>query len=86
MECHITLDADFDSYLLLPVLTQDGIIYSTINIGSFDGNAFMEYLGGILEEMNLYPGPRSILVLDNCAIYNIQGVEDLFTEQYLNFG
>ena len=55
-----------DSYSLLPALTVDGIIYSHVKKGGYNGDEFMEWLEGVLGVMNPYPAPRSILILDNC--------------------
>ena len=67
----------FIRYSLLPALSQDGIIYSNIKLGSYDGNSFLGYLKGLLEVMNPYPAPRSVLVLDNCHIHHVTGVREL---------
>ena len=61
----------FIRYSLLPALSQDGIIYSDIKLGSYDGKSFLEYMEGLLEVMNPYPAPRSVLVLDNCGIHRV---------------
>lgn len=60
-------------FLLLPALTQDGIIYSDIKLGAYDGPSFLVFLKGLLKYMNPYPAPRSVLVLDNCAIHHVEG-------------
>jgi hypothetical protein len=59
----------------------DGIIYSHIKIGSYNGNQFMEWLEGVLGVMNPYPAPHSVLILDNCQIHHIPGVQELCIER-----
>jgi hypothetical protein len=54
----------------------NGIIYSHIKVGSYNGDQFIEYLDGLLTIMNSYPGPNSVLVLDNCQIHHVAGVEE----------
>jgi len=64
-------------YSLLPAITIDGIIYSHIKVGGYNGEEFLEYLDGLTAQMNPYPGPRSVLVIDNCRIHHVLGVEEL---------
>ncbi|KIJ52151.1 hypothetical protein M422DRAFT_94837, partial [Sphaerobolus stellatus SS14] len=54
-----------------------GIIFSDIKLGAYDGDSFLAFLEGLLQHMNPYPGPRSVLILDNCAIHHVDGVRDL---------
>lgn len=61
---------------MLPALTVDGIIYSEVRFGSFSGDSFISFLESLLAVMNPYPLPHSVLVLDNCAIHHVEGVEE----------
>ena len=65
------------SYSLLPVITADGIIYSHIKKGGYDGEDFMQYIEGLLTVMNPYPTPHSVLIIDNCRTHHVEGVEEL---------
>jgi hypothetical protein len=60
----------------------NGVIYSHIKKGAYNGNKFIEWLAGLLEIMNPYPAPNSVLILDNCRIHHVEGVEELCVEQY----
>jgi hypothetical protein len=42
---------------------------------------FLEYLDGLTARMNPYLGPCSVLVIDNCCIHHIEGVEKLCAAQ-----
>lgn len=64
-------------FSILPALTMNGIIYVNIKRGSFDGDSFQEFLTGLLQLMNPYPAPNSVLVMDNCAIHHVEGVVEL---------
>ena len=68
-------------YSVLPALTMDGIIFLNVVKGSFDGDTFQEFLSGLLQVMNPYPGENSVLVMDNCAIHHVEGVAELCHEQ-----
>jgi hypothetical protein len=67
------------SYSLFPAITMDGIIYSHIKVGGYNGDQFLEYLEGLLAVMNPYPAPKSVLILDNCSIHHVEGVEEMCT-------
>jgi hypothetical protein len=71
----------FDRYSLLPAITVDGLIYSHIKVGGYNGEEFLEYLEGLMDQMNPYPAPRSVLVIDNCWIHHVFGVEELCEER-----
>lgn len=70
-------------YSILPALTLDGILYAQIVPGSFNGNTFKIFLEGLLECMNPYPGPKSVLVMDNCAIHHVEGVQEMCDQRYV---
>ncbi|KIJ56998.1 hypothetical protein M422DRAFT_148947, partial [Sphaerobolus stellatus SS14] len=68
---------------VLPALSMEGIMYLHVARGSFDGNSFLEFLTGLLKVMNPYPEPKSVLVMDNCTIHHVEGVEELCCERYV---
>jgi hypothetical protein len=70
-------------YSMLPAITMNGVIYSHIKKGAYNGNEFVEWLAGLLEIMNPYPAPNSVLILDNCRIHHVEGVEELCAERYV---
>lgn len=71
-------------YSILPAITMDGIIYSHIKVGGYNGDQFMEWLEGVLGVMNPYPAPRSVLILGNCRIHHVPGVEELCEERFVH--
>src|ERR1700683_1523345 len=77
------LSCCLSSYSLLPTITVDGLIYSHIKVGGYNGAEFLEYLFGLTAQMNLYPAPCSVLVIDNCRIHHVFGVEELCATQYV---
>ncbi|KAJ6453021.1 hypothetical protein C8R47DRAFT_929653, partial [Mycena vitilis] len=64
-------------YSLLPAITTEGIIYSHIKEGGYNGDQFLLWLEGMLRVMSPYPAKHSILVLDNCRIHHVDGVEEM---------
>lgn len=72
------------SYSVLPAISTSGIIYSHIKIGGYNGDDFLLWLEGLLGQMNRYPSPHSVLILDNCRIHHVPGVEELCAEAYVD--
>ncbi|KAJ7580330.1 hypothetical protein C8J56DRAFT_735977, partial [Mycena floridula] len=64
-------------YSLLPALTLDGVIYCQVKAGGYNGDEFMDWLEGLLEIMNPFPAPNSVLILDNCCIHHVEGVQEM---------
>ncbi|SJL02942.1 uncharacterized protein ARMOST_06283 [Armillaria ostoyae] len=63
---------------ILPVLTIDGIIVHDIIPGSVTSLHFSEFLWEcVIPLTNPYPGPRSILLLDNCNIHCAEEIRAL---------
>ncbi|EJD32953.1 hypothetical protein AURDEDRAFT_23114, partial [Auricularia subglabra TFB-10046 SS5] len=67
-------------FSVLPALTVDGLLFSQVHDGAYDGDAFLSFLEGLLPCMNPYPAPRSVLVMDNCNIHHVEGVQELCDE------
>jgi transposase len=77
---NLVLQCDYAHFMprrvsVLPAITMHGIIWAATVIGSFSGSTFLQFLDGLLTQMNPYPQPRSVLVMDNCAIHHIEEVE-----------
>ncbi|KAF8223646.1 hypothetical protein L208DRAFT_1315759, partial [Tricholoma matsutake] len=58
-----------------------GIIYSHIKTGSYNGEQFLDWLEGLLQVMNPYPAPHSVLILDNCRMHHVEGVAEMCKER-----
>ncbi|KAI4518010.1 hypothetical protein K523DRAFT_223592, partial [Schizophyllum commune Tattone D] len=65
-------------YSILPALTLDGYIACRVVEGSVDGDEFFDFIiTDVLPQMNPYPQPRSVLILDNCAIHKSQALRQV---------
>ena len=53
---------------VLPAMSLDGILYVRIVKGSFNYDSFGEFIDGLLDQMNPFPGPNFVIVMDNCRI------------------
>jgi DDE superfamily endonuclease len=56
---------------ILPLYTYDGFVDWMIVHGSFNGDLFIEFLEQhVIPHTNPYPGPRSVLIMDNAKIHH----------------
>ncbi|KAF9509002.1 hypothetical protein BS47DRAFT_1302046, partial [Hydnum rufescens UP504] len=57
-------------YSILPVLGLDGYLSFNIFEGSVTAEKFEKFLCEHVPLMHPYPGPQSVLILDNCSIHH----------------
>jgi transposase len=65
---------------LLPTLSLDGIIHLEVVENAITGNNFLHFVRGLLQQMNKWPLPNSVLVIDNAAIHKVPGIRELVEE------
>jgi len=69
-------------YLVLPALTSEGYIALDIFEGSVNRERFIRFLEEQLApQLTPYPGPRSVVVLDNCAIHHDEEIRRIIVEE-----
>jgi len=68
-------------YSVLPALSLDGILYVKIVQGSFRYDSFGEFIDGLLDQMNPFPGRNSVIVMDNCRIHKSEEVLERIVER-----
>ncbi|KAF9510166.1 hypothetical protein BS47DRAFT_1274908, partial [Hydnum rufescens UP504] len=54
---------------ILPALSLDGLVHINIREGAYHRKSFKQFLHDLLNEMNPFPGPNSVIILDNVAIH-----------------
>jgi DDE superfamily endonuclease len=64
-------------YSMLPALAIDGILHLSVVEGSHNGETFENFVDGLLDKMNPYPNPKSVLVMDNASIHKSDELIDL---------
>ncbi|KAI4293795.1 hypothetical protein K523DRAFT_218719, partial [Schizophyllum commune Tattone D] len=69
-------------FSILPALTVDeGYIACRVVEGAVDGEEFYDFvLEEVLSQMNPWPQPHSVLVMDNCAIHKSDAVRQAVEE------
>lgn len=69
-------------YSILPSLSLTGILSLNVVKGSFTADTFRTFVELTLLHMNPYPGPNSVLIMDNCNIHKNQEVLDVIIAKY----
>jgi len=65
-------------FSVLPALSlNDGIIHCDVVEGAFDSELFYIFITRLLDQMEPFPGPKSIIVMDNCRIHKHPDVLEL---------
>ena len=61
-----------ENYSVLPALTVDGYIACNVYQGAVNRATFKKFIEDLLPQCSRYPGPRSIIIMDNAAIHNVR--------------
>ncbi len=71
-------------YSILPAITlNDGIIECMIVEGSFNGDLFASFISDLVLKMQPFPAPKSVIVMDNCAIHKVPGIREIIESKYV---
>jgi hypothetical protein len=62
-------------------MSHDGILAVDITKGSFNAEKFDDFIEGLLNQMNPFPGPNSVILLDNCRIHKNEQMLDKILER-----
>jgi len=49
--------------------------------GSYNGDLFHSFIAGLLDKMQPFPAPNSVIVMDNCAIHKGPDIRALIEER-----
>ena len=64
-------------YSILPVLSLDGILHIKVFDHAINGINFLSFVEGLLEHMQPWPLPNSVLFMDNATIHWVDGVQEM---------
>ncbi|KAH7903725.1 hypothetical protein BJ138DRAFT_983433, partial [Hygrophoropsis aurantiaca] len=69
-------------FSILPALTSEGIIGLDIFEGAVTKQRFIRFLvEQVAPKLTPYPGPRSVVILDNCAIHHDEEVRRIVVDE-----
>ena len=74
---HFLMHWDILRYSILPVLSLNGILYSHIIDDSFTSSSFKDFIEGLLDQMQPYPAPNSVIIMDNCRIHKVPEIREM---------
>ena len=62
----------------IAAISQDGLTCYELVTGTTNGDTFYDFIrGSVIQEMQPFPGKKSVLIMDNCSIHHIAQVKDL---------
>ena len=73
----------FNRYSLLPALAIDSVIHVKIVEGSFTTVLFHEFIEGLLDQMQPFPHPKSVIVMDNARIHKDPEIRELIEARWV---
>jgi hypothetical protein len=60
-----------ENYSLLPAMSIDGYIACRLYRGAIDSERYEDFIrNDVLPQCTPFPGPRSVIVMDNCSIHH----------------
>ncbi|KAF9538412.1 hypothetical protein CPC08DRAFT_612093, partial [Agrocybe pediades] len=69
-------------YSVLPALTSEGMIALDIFEGSVNKERFIQFITEqVAPRLNPYPGPCSVVILDNCTIHHDEDIRQIIEEE-----
>ncbi len=75
----------FTRFSVLPALSlTEGILHCDIIEGAFDADTFYTFIDPLLDRMQPYPAPNSVVIMDNCRIHKSQTILDLIESRWVS--
>lgn len=72
------------SFSILPAISlEDGILHCDIVEGSFTTATFKRFVERLLDNMQPFPNPNSVIVMDNCQIHKHPEIQDVIKARYV---
>lgn len=65
------------SWSILPAIGINGYLEIDIFQGSFNSNRLVLFIRKLLKKMTPFPGPRSVLIMDNCSTHHAIEIKEL---------
>ena len=72
-------------YSILPALSLGGILHLDVLDRSYTSQLFNEFIDGLLDNMNPFPAPNSVIVMDNASIHKSEELRLMVEVQYVYY-
>ena len=83
----ITLDCSkvlsFRFSVLPAISLEKGFLHCEVVEGSFRADTFALFIQNVLEHMEPFPGPNSVIVMDNCRIHKSPYIQELISARFV---
>lgn len=71
------------SFSVLPAMSlESGILHCDVVEGSFRTDSFALFIQNLLNYMEPFPGPNSVIVMDNCRIHKNSYIQEMIHARY----
>jgi hypothetical protein len=70
------------SYSVLPAISLDGVLHLQVFEHSVTAVEVYHFVDALLDNMNPFPGPNSVLVMDNASIHKSPAMQALIEARY----
>jgi hypothetical protein len=69
---------------VLPALSLSGVLHLDIVAGSYNAASFSGFIDCLLDNMNRYPGPNSVIVMENASIHKSPALRPMIEQRYVS--
>ena len=81
---HISFFLTPPSFSVLPAISHsDGIVHCEVVEGSFCAESFQRFISRLLNQMEPFPAPNSVVVMDNCRIHKSPDVVEMIESRFV---
>jgi hypothetical protein len=81
---HISFLLTPPSFSVLPAISRnDGIVHCEVVEGSFCTETFQRFISRLLNRMEPFPAPNSVVVMDNCRIHKAPDIVEMIESRYV---
>jgi hypothetical protein len=78
------LNIPFSRFSVLPAISfEKGILHCEVVEGSFRADTFALFIQNVLEHMEPFPGPNSVIVMDSSRIHKIPYIQELIRARFV---
>ena len=73
----------FFRFSVLPAISLKGFLHCEVVEGSFRADTFALFIQNVLEHMEPFPGPNSVIFMDNCHIHKSPYIQELISARFV---
>lgn len=67
-------------YSILTAISLDGILHLQVLDHAYSGKEFASFVRGLLDQMQPWPLPNPVIILDNASIHKVPGIREMVEE------